>query len=219
MEKQVLVTLTAPSCAGKSYLFNYIRDVAKLPCLISTTTRAPRAGEVEGKDYFFISQEESLRLEAEGEFAELAIYNGQRYGVTKQEFHSKLSQGVAFLIVEPSGIEHYAAPAVEVGAMHFKTFICVDPLIRLQRFKERSTKDMEKVLANHFNEVGYATLKYEVLKAQSTALSRLEQMLTTEQRWFQMCDWDAVLDGNADPEYNLKAIQHYVDQKLKGSIF
>jgi len=219
MEKQVLVTLTAPSCAGKSYLFNYIRDVAQLPCLISTTTRAPRAGEVEGKDYFFISQEESLRLEAAGEFAELAKYNGHRYGVTKEEFHSKLAQGIAFLIVEPSGIEHYAAPAIEVGAMHFKTFVSVDPLVRLQRFKDRSTKDMEKVLSKNFDEAGYATLKYEVLKAQSTALSRLEQMLTTEQGWFQMRDWDVVLDGNADPKSNLDSILYHVNQKIKGSIF
>lgn len=208
MEKQVLVTLTAPSCAGKSYLFNYIRDEAKLPCLISTTTRAPRAGEVDGVDYFFISEEESLHLEAEGQFAELAIYNGARYGVTKDEFHNKLSQGVAFLIVEPSGIDHYAAPAVEVGALHFKAFVSVDPAIRLARFKERSLKDMEKaVIQNHED---YAALKAATVKAQTVALARLEQMLTTETKWFQMCQWDAVLDGNAEPVNNLHAILHHV---------
>ena len=92
MEKQsVLVTLTAPTCAGKSYLLNYIRNDRKLPCLVSTTTRPARAGEVEGVDYFFISEEESKSIEADDDFAELAVYNGIRYGVTKAEFKSKLN--------------------------------------------------------------------------------------------------------------------------------
>jgi guanylate kinase len=210
MEKQVLVTLTAPSCAGKSYLFNFIRDEAKLPCLISTTTRAPRAGEVDGVDYFFISEEESLRLEEAGEFAELAKFNGARYGVTKQEFHTKLAQGVAFLIVEPSGIEHYAAPAIEVGALHLKTYVSVDPALRLQRFKDRAAKDLEKaVIQNHED---YAALKAATFKAQFASLSRLETMLTVEKNWFQLCHWDVVLNGDAHPSENLKAILHNVDK-------
>lgn len=208
MENQpVLVTLTAPSAAGKSYLFNYIRDVAKLPCLISTTTRSPRANEVEGVDYFFISQEESYRLEAAGEFAELAIYNGNRYGVTKEEFHSKLQQGIAFLIVEPTGIEHYAAPAIEVGALHYKAFIHVDPEVRMQRFKERAKQDLAKAIArNYFDEGNYETLKADCFAAQATSISRLEQMLTTEMKWFQVAQWDRVLFGEALPEENLQII-------------
>jgi len=215
MEKQILVTLTAPSAAGKSYLFNYIRDEAKLPCLISTTTRAPRVGEVDGVDYHFISVEESLRLEAAGEFAELAKYNGARYGVTKQEFHTKLSQGLAFLIVEPGGIAHYAAPAIEVGAIHYKAFVHVDPAVRIERFKKRAIQDMEKTVRDMYefldhaslkNAVNYASLKNAVVKAQNVSLSRLEQMLTTEVGWFQMCSWDRVLDGDAHPQVNLDAI-------------
>ena len=98
MSQPILVTLTAPSCSGKSYLLNYIRDEAKMPCLVSTTTRAPRTGEQEGIDYYFISREQSKRYEIEDNFAELAIYNGTRYGVTKQEFKSKLETGLTFLI-------------------------------------------------------------------------------------------------------------------------
>lgn len=215
MEKPVLVTLTAPSAGGKSYLFNYIRDEAKLPCLISTTTRAPRAGEVEGVDYFFISMEESLRLEKEGQFAELAHYNGHRYGVTKQEFHSKLKQGIAFLIVEPGGIEHYAQPAIDVGALHVKTFIFTPPEVRLERFKKRCEQDMIKAIAKSDD---YVVLRDAVLKAQSTAISRLEQMLGAEMKWFEMCQWDVIVDGDKHPEENLKAIQYHISKlqnKLK----
>ena len=205
MEKHpVLVTLTAPSAGGKSYLFNYIRDVAKMPCLISTTTRPPRANEVEGVDYFFITEEESKRLEAEGQFAELAIYRGVRYGVTKTEFHNKLSQGIAFLVVEPGGIEHYAQPAIDVGATHFKAFVHTEPEVRISRFKARARADMLQALDTAGREGG--ELSFNVLKVMNAYLDRFHAMLTEETKWFQMCHWDRVLFGTDEPAVNLQII-------------
>lgn len=196
----ILVTITSPTAAGKSYLFNYIRDVAKMPCLISTTTRPARAGEQEGVDYFFISEEESKRLEAEDQFAELAVYRGIRYGVTKEEFHSKLSQGVAFLIVEPTGIDHYAKPALEVGADHLKFYIHTDPEIRQQRFIERAMSDFQ--------------LEIDKFSGDSTALKKLfksymdrqRAVSTVEMQWYEMVQWDRILFGTEPPETNLKII-------------
>lgn len=198
IQKSVLITLTSPSAAGKSYLFNYIRDVAKLPCLISTTTRAARVGEKEGVDYFFIDEAESKRLDAEDQLAELAIYNGVRYGVTKQEFHSKLSQGMAFLICEPSGIDHYVKPAKDVGAIHYKTYIHTDPQVRLQRFRERAEQDMQRA-------AGAADVS-KIMKEFKTSLNRLSTMLTEEMRWGDMHQWDRVLFGDEPPEDNLAII-------------
>lgn len=198
IQKPVLITLTSPSAAGKSYLFNYIRDVAKLPCLISTTTRAARVGEKEGVDYFFIDEAESKRLETEDQLAELAIYNGVRYGVTKQEFHSKLSQGMAFLICEPSGIDHYVKPAKDVGAIHYKTYIHTDPQVRLQRFRERAEQDMQRA-AN-------AADVSKIMKEFKTSLNRLSTMLTEEMRWGDMHQWDRVLFGDVSPADNLAII-------------
>ena len=197
MEKSILVTLTAPSAAGKSYLYNYIRDVLKMPCLVSTTTRAPRDGEVDGVDYIFITDEESKRLEAEEQFAELAVYRGFRYGVTKEEFKNKLSQGLAFLIVEPSGIDHYVAPAIEAGAIHYKAFIYVDPDVRIKRFKERMKQDL--IMANENGTFD---------KTLDSYLDRFHAVLTTETQWFQMCQWDRVLMGDKHPQENVDAIMH-----------
>ena len=198
----VLVTLTSPTAAGKSYLFNHIRDVAKLPCLISTTTRPPRAGEREGVDYFFISEEESHRLEAEGEFAELAIYRGVRYGVTKSEFHNKLSQGIAFLIVEPSGIDHYARPALDAGAEHLKFYIHTDPDVRQTRFMQRAMDDFDQEL-----------MRYQLCE-DSTAIKKLfksymdrqRAVSTTEMQWGQAANWDRILFGTEKAESNLSII-------------
>lgn len=199
MHKSVLVTLTACSAGGKSYLFDHIRDVAKLPCLISTTTRAPRTNEVHGRDYFFITEEESLQLEREDKLAELAIYNGARYGVTKDEFFSKLqANGVAFLIVEPTGIEHYAKPAVDAGAIHHKVWVDVPLEIRLERFKTRAQNDIIKAAMTMNPD--------EIAKAVNTVLKRQKSMLTEELTWFDSVKWDRVLDGTKSPVENLLTI-------------
>jgi guanylate kinase len=53
---------------------------------VSCTTRPPRIGEVHGKDYYFISEEEFNVMINRGEFVEWQEFNGCRYGLTKQEF-------------------------------------------------------------------------------------------------------------------------------------
>lgn len=202
MTKSVLVTLTACSAGGKSYLFDFIRDVAKLPCLISTTTREPRANEVHGRDYYFITEAESLELERTDQLAELANYNGVRYGVTKPEFAKKMESGLAFLIVEPSGIDHYAAPAVEAGASHLKVWIDVPLAKRLERFTTRAVNDIVQAATSLNPDV--------VKKAVTTALKRQKSMLTEELTWFDMVQWDLVLNGENDPAHNLNRILHQV---------
>jgi guanylate kinase len=52
---------------------------------VSATTRAPREGEVDGRDYWFLSPEEFERRVAEGEFVEHATYAGNRYGTLRSE--------------------------------------------------------------------------------------------------------------------------------------
>lgn len=184
--QSVLITLTAPSCAGKSFLFSYIRDVAKLSCLISTTTRPIRNGESEGIDYHFISEEHSFEVEDRDGFAELCEYRGFRYGVTKEEFHSKLKGGLAFLIVEPSGIDHYVKPALDIGAKHFKVWIDVPMEVRLERMKERVSTDLSSSAKLHKD--------------------RLLAMQTVEAGWHDLVKWDLELSGEDTPQENLVKI-------------
>jgi guanylate kinase len=191
-----LVTLTAPSAAGKSYLFNYIRDVARLPCLISTTTRAMRAGEVDGVDYHFISEAESLQMEKDDMFAKLAIYRGVRYGVTKDEFQSKLCKGIAFLIVEPSGIDHYVKPATDAGAKHKKYFIALDLPTRIKRLSDRYQADLNQAYESGSNGT----------KITASFLDRLQAATSTELSWEGLKTWDKILSGHADPAVNLRII-------------
>lgn len=209
----ILVTLTAPTCAGKSYLFNYIRDVAKMPCLISTTTRAPRHGEREGIDYYFIDEAKSVELENKNLFAELAIYRGVRYGVTKQEFHNKLNQGVAFLIVEPTGIDHYVKPAIDAGAIHMKYYVHTDLDLRLARFKSRALIDVASAIDADENLKRAGKSTQHVDKTVLSYMDRLVAMTTVEQQWGTSARWDRVLFGTGAPEENLAIIMKDVAAK------
>jgi guanylate kinase len=79
--KGILYVISAPSGAGKSTLCRELLDIfPELRHSVSFTTRNPRPGEVDGRDYFFISREEFQRMVAEGGFAEWAEVHGNLYG-------------------------------------------------------------------------------------------------------------------------------------------
>jgi guanylate kinase len=60
---------------------------------VSATTRAPRAGETQGEDYWFLSDEEFERRVAAGEFVEWAEYSGRRYGTLREELERHTTGG------------------------------------------------------------------------------------------------------------------------------
>ncbi len=67
-----LIIISGPSGAGKSTVVRRLLDECELPLTlsISATTRHPRPGEVDGKDYFFLSSEEFSRRQQDGDFLE-----------------------------------------------------------------------------------------------------------------------------------------------------
>jgi guanylate kinase len=81
-----VLVVTGPSGVGKGTLIRSVME--RLPALelsVSATTRAPRPGEVHGRDYWFLSPEEfDERLRA-GDFLEDAVYAGNRYGTLRSE--------------------------------------------------------------------------------------------------------------------------------------
>jgi guanylate kinase len=90
----LLLVLSSPSGAGKTTLSR--RLLAADPNVImsvSVTTRAPRPGEVDGKDYHFISQEEFARLRDRGELLEYAEVFGNFYGTPRRAVVEALQAG------------------------------------------------------------------------------------------------------------------------------
>jgi guanylate kinase len=86
--------ITGPSGVGKGTLIaELLRRVPDLELSVSATTRAPREGEVDGRDYHFLDREEFDRRARAGEFLEHATYSGNRYGTLRSEVERRLADG------------------------------------------------------------------------------------------------------------------------------
>ncbi len=89
-----LFVVAAPSGAGKSSLVNALlaRD-ANLVLSISTTTRAMRPGEVQGREYQFVSRDTFLAMRSHGDFLESAEVHGNLYGTSRSWIETEMQGG------------------------------------------------------------------------------------------------------------------------------
>lgn len=94
MEKKGRVFVVAgPSGAGKGTLLDLALEGSGTHRTVSATTRAPRAGETDGREYRFVSDEEFDRLVAEGAFLEHKDVYGHRYGTLASEVEEQVRAG------------------------------------------------------------------------------------------------------------------------------
>ncbi|MGK7894263.1 MAG: guanylate kinase [Xenococcus sp. (in: cyanobacteria)] len=89
-----LIVITGPSGVGKGTIVrSLIREYPQLHLSVSATTRKPRSGEIDGRDYFFLSREEFESAIAEGDFLEWAEYAGNYYGTPKSKVQELIDSG------------------------------------------------------------------------------------------------------------------------------
>ena len=103
--------ITGPSGVGKGTLIGeLLRRVPGLELSVSATTRPPRSGEVEGRDYHFLDREEFDRRAQSGEFLEHATYSGHRYGTLRSEVKRRFAEGVSVVLeIEVQGARQVRA--------------------------------------------------------------------------------------------------------------
>jgi len=93
-ESGLLIIISAPSGTGKSTLCRKLINNLPNACYsVSVTTRNPRRGEVQGKDYFFVSRNEFKQKIKRGELAEWALVHGHYYGTPKNFLEKNLVEG------------------------------------------------------------------------------------------------------------------------------
>ncbi len=138
-----LFIISGPSGAGKTTLINRVRAQLEpigiiLYFSVSHTTRAPRAGESEGKSYYFVSAERFQAMIDGGEFIEWAFVHEQRYGTSKEEVLTRLSRGEDVILdIDYQGALQIARDA-ELSERSLNVFIFPPSLdILEQRLRDR----------------------------------------------------------------------------------
>ena len=94
-----LFIVSAPSGAGKTSLVAALLDADPLVRKsVSFTTRTPRPGEINGREYNFVQVDEFERMRARGEFVESALVHGNHYGTSHQWIGARMAQGRDILL-------------------------------------------------------------------------------------------------------------------------
>jgi guanylate kinase len=94
-----LFVVSSPSGGGKGTIIRHVLDVVEnLRYSVSFTTRAPRLGEVHGREYFFVSRETFDEMVAAGEFLEWACVHGNFYGTAKDQVIEETASGADIIL-------------------------------------------------------------------------------------------------------------------------
>jgi guanylate kinase len=136
--------ITGPSGVGKGTLIGELcRRVPGLELSVSATTRAPREGEQDGREYHFLSLDEFASRADASEFLEHAAYSANRYGTLRSEVERRLAAGRSVVLeIEVQGARQVRAAMPEAVLV----FIAPpDPSALRERLEGRGTDDAEAI--------------------------------------------------------------------------
>ncbi|MBL8385403.1 MAG: guanylate kinase [Burkholderiales bacterium] len=193
-----LFIVAAPSGAGKSTLVNaLLAEDRGLSVSVSHTTRAPRAGEQDGRHYHFVSRERFLEMQGDGAFLEFAEVHGNLYGTSKAAVAAPMAAGRDVIFeIDCQGAAQLRA--VFAGAVSI--FILPPSLAELERrLRARGTETDEVVrrrLAAARQEMRNAVqFDYVIINSDfSEALKRMQAVvIASRQRLAQVASTEGAL--------------------------
>lgn len=143
-KKGLLLVLSGPSGTGKSTIItNVMQEHKNIVFSVSATTREPRPGEMDGKDYFFISREKFAEMIVNNEFLEYAHYASNSYGTPAAPVDEAIREGKCVLLdIEVQG----AAQVIEKRRDCVSVFISPPSMEELERrLRGRGTDSEERI--------------------------------------------------------------------------
>jgi guanylate kinase len=157
--KGLLVVISAPSGAGKTTIAHaVIQQIPDVVRSVSMTSRPIRQGEIEGKDYFFVSKTEFIRRMKQGQFLEWAEVHENLYGTPKTWVNKQIAQGkIVLLVIDVQGAEQIK----EVYPECVSIFILPPSMQELKnRLKKRNTETKATLTVRIRN----AMIEYQFVK-------------------------------------------------------
>ncbi|HKF83083.1 MAG TPA: guanylate kinase [Solirubrobacterales bacterium] len=136
--------ITGPSGVGKGTLIReLLQAVPDLELSISATTRSPREGELDGRDYHFLTPEQFEQRVEEKDFLEFATYSGNRYGTLRSEVERRVEAGHSVVLeIEVQGAQQVRAAEPD----SVQIFIAPpDPTVLRERLAARGTDSQEAI--------------------------------------------------------------------------
>lgn len=180
--------ITAPSGAGKSSMVNaLLSQDAALRLSVSCTTRAPREGETEGKDYYFVSEARFLEMQMSHELLESAHVHGNHYGTPRGPMVQAMQDGEDILLE----IDWQGAAQIRQLLPNATGVFILPPSIQAleQRLRARG-KDSEAVIAARMaaaeSEIAHANeFEYVIINQEFTdALQQLSHIIASARLGF-----------------------------------
>ncbi len=183
MKKGVLAVISGFSGAGKGTIMKELIQQYPYFLSISATTRKPRAGEVDGREYFFHTKEEFEHMIKKGELIEWAEYVGNYYGTPKQAVEQQLAEGKDVLLeIEMQGGMLVKEQFPEAALIFITPPSYQELKSRLQNRGTESPEEIERRLARAKEEAAYMkSYDYIVVNDNlSEAVSRVNDIITNE---------------------------------------
>ena len=162
----ILFVVSAPSGGGKGTLIQrLLKQVPNLGYSVSFTTRAPRNGEVDGREYFFVTPEKFQQMVDAGEFLEWAHVHSKRYGTARQQVAREIAEG-RDIILE---VDVQGAASVRTLMKDSVSIFILPPSLKVlkERLQSRGTDSPEELslrLRNAHGELqDYSAFQYVIL--------------------------------------------------------
>ena len=186
VRKGLLLILSSPSGAGKSTLARMLMDWdPSIRFSVSATTRAPRPGEVEGREYYFATRDDFQRQVDKGEMLEHAEVFGNRYGSPRDPVEAAMAAGRDTLFdIDWQGGQQIASSAL--GRDVVSVFVLPPSIAELERRLRGRGQDSETVIAgrmarsrdeiSHWAEYDYVLVNDDL----PSTFNRLKGILETE---------------------------------------
>ena len=183
----MLVILSGVAGAGKDTIIKAITKKMSNVCTVpSYTTRAPRADDIEGVSYYFVSKEEFEKLIDNGDIYEYDIHHNHYYGSSKKMIHEKEKNGIVIKDIDVNGTEKLEKILSEEGIKVVTIFLRVPKDELKRRLENRIDKLSHEEIMLRLNRFDYEESKMHiydyVMKNDNLekALSIIETIITKE---------------------------------------